>query len=36
MISDTRLDVRVPQFATTDIQAITEFIVARCLPNVTQ
>ena len=36
MVSDTRLDVTVPQFATTDIQAITEFIVARCLPTVTQ
>lgn len=32
MVSDTPLDVRVPQFATTDIRAITEFIVARCLP----
>jgi molybdopterin-guanine dinucleotide biosynthesis adapter protein len=33
MVSDTPLDVTVPQFATADIQAITEFIVARCLPD---
>lgn len=33
MVSDTPLDVTVPQFSTADIQAITEFIVARCLPN---
>ena len=33
MVSDTPLDVAVPQFSTADIQAITEFIVARCLPN---
>ncbi|WP_372682563.1 molybdopterin-guanine dinucleotide biosynthesis protein B [Desulfosarcina sp.] len=31
VVSDTPLDVTVPQFATTDIQEITEFIVARCL-----
>ena len=36
MVSDTPLDVTVPQFATADIQAITEFIVARCLPPLTQ
>jgi molybdopterin-guanine dinucleotide biosynthesis protein B len=33
MVSDTPLDVTVPQFATADIQAITEFIVDRCLPH---
>ena len=33
MVSDTHLDVTIPQFSTADIQAITEFIVARCLPN---
>ena len=33
MVSDTPLEVTVPQFATTDIQAIAEFIVSRCLPN---
>ena len=33
MVSDTPLAVAVPQFATADIQAITEFIVARFLPD---
>lgn len=33
MVSDTPLDVTVPQFATGDIRAITEFIVAKCLPH---
>jgi molybdopterin-guanine dinucleotide biosynthesis protein B len=33
MVSDTRLDVAVPQFATTAIQAIADFIVARCMSN---
>ena len=33
MVSDTPLDVTVPQFATADIQAISEFIIATCLPN---
>jgi molybdopterin-guanine dinucleotide biosynthesis protein B len=33
MVSDTPLDLTVPLFATGDIQAITEFIVARCLPR---
>ena len=33
MVSDTPLEVAVPQFATADIQAITEFIVARFLPD---
>lgn len=31
MVSDTPLDVSVPQFPTADIQAITDFIVARFL-----
>ena len=33
MVSDTPLELAVPQFATADIQAITEFIVARFLPD---
>jgi len=33
IVTDTPLDVAVPQFATDDIQAITEFIVARSLTN---
>jgi molybdopterin-guanine dinucleotide biosynthesis adapter protein len=32
MVSDTPLDVAIPQFATDDIQAIIEFIVDRFLP----
>ena len=31
MVSDTPLDVSIPQFATADIMAISEFIVARFL-----
>jgi len=31
MVSDTPLDVTVPRFATTDIEAITEFIVTTFL-----
>lgn len=31
MVSDTSLDAAVPQFATDDIEAITEFIVGRFL-----
>ena len=31
MISDSPMDTRVPQFATGDIEAITEFIVANFL-----
>ena len=31
MVSDTPVDIAVPQFAVDDIQAITEFIVARFL-----
>jgi len=33
IVTDTPLDVAVPQFATDDIQAITEFIVAGSLTN---
>jgi molybdopterin-guanine dinucleotide biosynthesis protein B len=33
MVSDTPLDITVPQFATADIQAIAEFIVVRYLSN---
>lgn len=33
MVSDTPVEVAAPQFATADIQAITEFIVARFLPG---
>jgi molybdopterin-guanine dinucleotide biosynthesis adapter protein len=33
MVSDTPLDVAVPRFATTDIQAIFEFIVATFLAD---
>ncbi|MBC2743210.1 MAG: molybdopterin-guanine dinucleotide biosynthesis protein B [Desulfosarcina sp.] len=33
MVSDTPLDIAVPQFTTDDIEAITEFIVAGFLPN---
>ena len=33
MVSDTSLDAAVPQFATDDIEAITEFIVGRFLPD---
>jgi hypothetical protein len=33
MVSDTPVDARVPQFATADIEAITEFIVATFLVN---
>ncbi len=31
MVSDTPLDLTVPQFTTADIQAIADFIVVRCL-----
>jgi hypothetical protein len=33
MVSDTPLDVSIPQFATADIMAISEFIVARFLAD---
>lgn len=33
MVSDTPLDLAVPRFATSDIQAVTDFIVARFLPG---
>jgi molybdopterin-guanine dinucleotide biosynthesis protein B len=33
MVSDTPVEVTVPQFATADIEAITKFIVARFLSD---